>query len=131
MSLPIPLIVPTLLAFTLQALKEEGSTKESEVAFARVLALDEPGQPSLHAMRVIAQVSEWCGRGGGGDGYHKNEGPIPIHTFRCVNRRVTTWEPSASSTRPSAPERRTRWESGEGSAGGELDEKARQCRSIK
>lgn len=45
----------------LQALKEEGSIKEAEEAFEGVMRLDAPDSPSVHALRVIAQMRQQAG----------------------------------------------------------------------
>lgn len=44
-----------------QALKEEGRTKEAERALTRALALDPPDQPSVHVLRVLAQMRQQLG----------------------------------------------------------------------
>ena len=48
----------------LQALKEEGSVKEADRAFARSIALDTKEMPSLHAMRISAQMRQQKGEHG-------------------------------------------------------------------
>lgn len=44
-----------------QALKEEGRTKEAERAFFKALALDLPDAPSVHALRIMAQMKQQRG----------------------------------------------------------------------
>ncbi|KAG2493602.1 hypothetical protein HYH03_008119 [Edaphochlamys debaryana] len=44
-----------------QALKEEGRTKEAERVLQRALALDPPDQPSVHVLRVLAQMEQQKG----------------------------------------------------------------------
>ena len=63
-SFPLPGYTPCLCPpppCPVQALKEEGRTKEAERAFLRALALDEPGSPSVHALRVMAQMRQQKG----------------------------------------------------------------------
>jgi tetratricopeptide (TPR) repeat protein len=45
----------------LQALKDVGQTQEAETAFNRTLALDEPGSPSIGALRIMAQMRQQKG----------------------------------------------------------------------
>jgi tetratricopeptide (TPR) repeat protein len=44
-----------------QAYKEAGNSEESEKAFAKLLALDDPANPNLNAMRVISQMRQQKG----------------------------------------------------------------------
>lgn len=44
-----------------QALKEEGKVKDAERAFARVMALDQPDSPSVHALRMLGQMRQQRG----------------------------------------------------------------------
>ncbi|GIL49345.1 hypothetical protein Vafri_5718 [Volvox africanus] len=44
-----------------QALKEEGRTAEAERALQKALSLDSPAQPSVHVMRVLAQMKQQKG----------------------------------------------------------------------
>ena len=44
-----------------QAYKEAGDAEESEKAFAKLLALDDPDNPNLNAMRVISQMRQQKG----------------------------------------------------------------------
>ncbi len=54
-----PALIPCPLPA--QALKEEGRTKEAERALTRALALDPPDQPSVHVLRVLAQMRQQLG----------------------------------------------------------------------
>ncbi|GIL73738.1 hypothetical protein Vretifemale_3863 [Volvox reticuliferus] len=44
-----------------QALKEEGRTAEAERALQKALSLDSPAQPSVHVLRVLAQMKQQKG----------------------------------------------------------------------
>ena len=44
-----------------QALKEEGRTKEAERVLLKALALDPPDQPAVHVLRVLAQMKQQKG----------------------------------------------------------------------
>ncbi|GAX83792.1 hypothetical protein CEUSTIGMA_g11217.t1 [Chlamydomonas eustigma] len=44
-----------------QALKEEGRIKEAEKVYAKVFEMDEPGKPSVSAMKVISQMRQQKG----------------------------------------------------------------------
>lgn len=46
----------------MQALKEEGRVEEAEAAFNQTISLDDPGQPSIGALRIMAQMRQQMGR---------------------------------------------------------------------